>query len=209
MPLSLEQGLDFLPPLGLMYLAGYLEQFSEHKIEILDCPVEGINSYSQLKDKIREENPEIVGITAMSFTIVDVIKSAKIIKEVNRQTKIVLGGPHINIFPQETMKIKEVDFLVLGEGEKPFKDLLDNINNIGGLAPPHRHVTEQPHAPASLPQYQISIESCTVLFPAFYAKDETRSLCATNYFCFFEIILRDCNNATGPICVNMLRGNGL
>ena len=133
MPLSLEQGLDFLPPLGLMYLAGYLEQFSEHKIEILDCPVEGINSYSQLKDKIREKNPEIVGITAMSFTIVDVIKSAKIIKEVNRQTKIVLGGPHVNIFPQETMKIKEVDFLVLGEGEKPFKDLLDNINNIQGL----------------------------------------------------------------------------
>jgi radical SAM superfamily enzyme YgiQ (UPF0313 family) len=44
-----------------------------------------------------------------------------------------LGGPHVNIYPQETMQIKEIDFLILGEGEEPLRDLLDNINQIEKL----------------------------------------------------------------------------
>jgi len=127
LPKILEQGLDFLPPLGLMYLAGYLKKYSDYQIKILDCQVEQLD-YQKLKLKISQERPDVIGITAMTFTLVDVIKTARLIKQVNQKIKVVLGGPHVNIYPDETMQIKETDFLVLGEGEEPFKDLLDNIN---------------------------------------------------------------------------------
>lgn len=132
MPKILEEGLDFLPPLGLMYLAGYLKKHSNYQIKILDCQVEQLD-YQKLKLKINQERPNIIGITAMTFTLVDVIKTAQLAKQNNQRIKVVLGGPHVNIYPNETMRIKEIDFLVLGEGEKIFKNLLDNINQIENL----------------------------------------------------------------------------
>jgi len=128
MPKELESGMDFLPPLGLMYIAAYVKEKTNYNIEILDCGVEKID-YNNLENKIKNINPDIVGITAMTFTLIDVIKTAKLVKEVNPNIKIVLGGPHVNIYPEETMANSEVDFLVLGEGEQPFIDLLENINN--------------------------------------------------------------------------------
>jgi len=127
MPKILEQGLDFLPPLGLMYLASYLKKNSSHEPKILDCQVEQL-SYSQLKQEIKKRNPDAIGITTMTFTLIDVIKTAQLAKQINPKIKIILGGPHVNIYPKETINLKGIDFLVLGEGEEPLKELLDNLN---------------------------------------------------------------------------------
>lgn len=132
MPKSLESGMDFLPPLGLMYLAGYLVNKTDYQIKMIDCAPEQID-YKKIAAIISEEKPEVVGITAMTFTIIDVYKTAEIIKKVNPTTKIVLGGPHVNIYPLETMNNKNIDFLVLGEGEEPFSELLANIDDIEKL----------------------------------------------------------------------------
>jgi radical SAM superfamily enzyme YgiQ (UPF0313 family) len=40
---------------------------------------------------------------------------------------VVLGGPHVNLFPDETIRISAIDFLVLGEGEKIFLDLVEAL----------------------------------------------------------------------------------
>jgi len=123
---------DFMPPLGLMYVAAYLEKYTPHQIKILDCLIEGLN-YNQLKKKLREEKPDVVGITTLTFTLIDVLQTARIAKEINSNTKVVLGGPHVNIYPEETISFPEIDFLILGEGEKPMKDLVDNLDKIKNL----------------------------------------------------------------------------
>mgnify|MGYP001600702383 CR=1 FL=1 len=128
MPKELEEGLDFLPPLGLMYIAAYLRKETYHEVEILDCPVEKIN-HDQLRSEIKKRNPDVVGITAMTFTLIDVMKTARTAKEINPEVKVILGGPHVIIFPEETIKNHEIDFLVLGEGERVIKSLLESINN--------------------------------------------------------------------------------
>ena len=127
-PEVLEQDVGFIPPLGLMYVAAYLEKHTNHEIKIIDCRVEKMD-YKTLEDRIKQENPDVVGITALTFTLIDVLKTLKIIKSINKDIKTVLGGPHVNIYPEETINIPEVDFLILGEGEAPCKELIDNINN--------------------------------------------------------------------------------
>lgn len=131
-PKILEEGIEFLPPLGLMYIAGYLREKTNHKVEILDCQVKNLD-YKQIAQEVRKRRPDVVGVTAMTFTIIDVIETAKAIKKVNPEIKIILGGPHVNIYPEETMRTKEIDFLVFGEGEEPFKEILDNLNNVKKL----------------------------------------------------------------------------
>lgn len=133
MPKILEEGLDFLPPLGLMYIAGYLQKYSDYEVKILDCQVEQLSTI-EIENRIKEENPDVVGITAMTFTFIDVLLLAKLVKSINSNIKIILGGPHINIYPEETLKIPEIDFLVLGEGEVTFKELLDNLDDFEKLS---------------------------------------------------------------------------
>jgi len=78
MPKELESGMDFLPPLGLMYLAGFIKEKTEHEVVLLDCELEKIN-YDNLAERIRQENPGVVGITAMTFTLLDVIETCELI----------------------------------------------------------------------------------------------------------------------------------
>ncbi|MBD3334921.1 MAG: radical SAM protein, partial [Candidatus Eisenbacteria bacterium] len=85
--------------------------------------------YSALKTAIARERPDVAGITTMTFTLIDVIKTAHIIKEIDPGIKVVLGGPHVHLYPKETLSIPAVDYLVLGEGEIPFQELLDNIDD--------------------------------------------------------------------------------
>ena len=121
-----ERGFD--PPLGLLYLAGYLKKYSDHDLKIIDAQVEKL-TYDELKNKIKKFSPDVVGITTMTLTLLDVLKTAKIAKKACSNVKIVLGGPHINIYPEETINLKNIDYAVLGEGEKVFFELLKNINN--------------------------------------------------------------------------------
>lgn len=131
-PSIIDEERGYNPPLGLLYLAGYLEKYTTHQIEVLDTQVEEL-SYEDLDRRIRNIKPDVVGITAMTFTLIDVIKTAKLVKNIAKDIKIILGGPHVYIYPTETISLPEIDFLVLGEGEITFEELLSNIHNVERL----------------------------------------------------------------------------
>ena len=121
-----ERGYN--PPLGIMYIAAYAEKYTDHKIEILDMVVEEM-SYDTLENEIKKRMPDVVGITTTTFTLIDSVITAKLIKEVDTDIKVVFGGIHAYVYPEETIKFPEVDFLVLGEGEITFTELLEEIDN--------------------------------------------------------------------------------
>lgn len=105
-----------LPPLGLAYVGGALEK-AGFEVQILD-------NY-QLRtniDFVRQETqrlkPEIVGITCGSVTYRRCVEMAKAIKEVVPSCKIVVGGWHASYLPETTLQNLEIDYAVMGEGEK-------------------------------------------------------------------------------------------
>jgi radical SAM superfamily enzyme YgiQ (UPF0313 family) len=123
------------PPLGILYLAGYLEKYSNFDIKIIDAQVEEMD-YPTLEKAIVKVSPDVVGITAMTFTLLDVLKVVEIVKRVSPGSKVVLGGPHVHIYPSEAINLPGVDYLVLGEGEEAFHQLISYIDDFGKL----RHV---------------------------------------------------------------------
>lgn len=127
-PSVVEEEKGFYPPLGLMYVAAYAEANTEHEVEFLDAQVKRMN-HAMIEQEIKRIKPDIVGIQAMTFTLIDVLLTAKTIKRVNKEIKVVLGGPHVNIYPEETVAFPEVDYIILGEGEVTFTDLIQNIEN--------------------------------------------------------------------------------
>jgi anaerobic magnesium-protoporphyrin IX monomethyl ester cyclase len=106
-----ERGLN--PPLGLLYVAAYLEKYSNHTVNVLDAQAE-LMDCAEIERFIRTAKPDVVGLTAMTFTLLDVLKIVGIVKGIDTNIKTVLGGPHPYLYPENTISLDGVDFLVLG-----------------------------------------------------------------------------------------------
>ena len=125
-PEVLESERGFNPPLGLLYIASYLQKHSDHEVRVFDTQVEQWG-YDDVKKKVEEFMPRAVGIQTMSFTLIDALLTAKAVKSVDPQIYVVLGGAHVNLYPDETINLPDVDCVVLGEGEKVFTALLNHL----------------------------------------------------------------------------------
>jgi anaerobic magnesium-protoporphyrin IX monomethyl ester cyclase len=129
-------------PLGLLYIAAVLE--NDYQVKIIDSTCEGyFNHYfsadktyityglsdADIKKQIVDFAPDIVGITCM-FTArtKDALRTCKLVKEVNTEIPVVLGGLQSSLFPNEMLSSGAVDFIVLGEGEFRLKSLIESLN---------------------------------------------------------------------------------
>jgi anaerobic magnesium-protoporphyrin IX monomethyl ester cyclase len=111
------------PPLALLSIASFLMAESNHKCDILDAQLDHLE-YDQVEEKVREYKPDVVGITCFTVQLVDVMRTIQASRRAGVKY-VVLGGPHINDFPKESLALEGVDAVVKGEGQKPMLDLLD------------------------------------------------------------------------------------
>jgi len=106
-------------PLNLSYLGAVLEQ-KGYFVKGYNLNFEKINI-----DEIK--NFDIVGITSTTVVFPEVVKFIKRIKKTNPKLIIVVGGPHTTACPDESLSVKEIDYLVVGEGEISFPKLVEAI----------------------------------------------------------------------------------
>jgi anaerobic magnesium-protoporphyrin IX monomethyl ester cyclase len=121
-PWGLSAGL---PPLGLAYVAAALEK-SGFQVEILDNYLlkKPLNDVKQL---VKRLNPEIVGITCSSASYSQCVETAKAVKEAISSCKVVTGGWHPSYMPDSMLRHPEIDYVVMGEGERAMVELATHI----------------------------------------------------------------------------------
>lgn len=111
----------YSPPLGALYLATILKK-DGHEVHVIDVEAEKL-SLEQVIERVKSINPEVVGLTCLTYTL----DSCKIIiKEVRGVTNayIVVGGPHIAVAPSESLEKLGADAYVLGEAESVMKKIV-------------------------------------------------------------------------------------
>ncbi|MEM4733409.1 MAG: radical SAM protein [Candidatus Bathyarchaeia archaeon] len=118
-------GRRFLP-LGLAYVAASLEK-SGFKVEILDNYLLE-KEIDEVKREVKMLNPEIVGITCSSATYSRCVETAKAVKEVLPSCKIVVGGWHPSYEPESMLQHPEIDYVVIGEGERAMVELAAHLS---------------------------------------------------------------------------------
>jgi len=115
-----------LPPFGLALLAS-LAREKNYSVSILDY-----NALQLGLDKVEKylpnSAPRFIGITATTLVIDNALELAKIVKKKYPTAKVIIGGAHPTVLPKEVLAQKEVDFIVMGEGEHSCLDLLLNKN---------------------------------------------------------------------------------
>lgn len=134
-----------LPPLGLAYVASSLE-LGGFQVEILDNYLLK-KSIDDIKEIVKKQGPEIVGITCGSVTYRRCIETAKAIKDCLPSSKVVVGGWHPSYMPESLLQHPEIDYVIMGEGERAIVEIANCIikgedfsviSKIPGLAYRHK-----------------------------------------------------------------------
>lgn len=119
LPKFVDEQRGALPSLGLLYVATSTRE-DGHNVRVLDCNIE-----NRLDIVLRDFQPEVVGITSTTFTLLRALKVASLVKKYG--ATVVMGGIHASIYPNETTRLAEVDYVIIGEGERAFPDLLNRL----------------------------------------------------------------------------------
>lgn len=130
------------PPMGLLYLASYARKHGYEHTKIVDTDADKI-TWAKLEEIFKKENPDIVGITGTSWVFPMIIKAAGLAKKVLPGKKVIVGGKAATIEPEKMLRESKdaIDFVVEGEGEYTFLELIKKIEagekdfkNIKGIA---------------------------------------------------------------------------
>jgi radical SAM superfamily enzyme YgiQ (UPF0313 family) len=140
-PSKVGQKLPTLtPPYGVLSIISYINQNKEYDIEILDLNYEIISNNLSAEEcqailekilsvKLRIFNPKYVCISALFNTSFPHMKYiCPLVKDILSDSILIVGGGlATNLYQDVYNEIPCIDLLCYGEGELPFKKLLDQL----------------------------------------------------------------------------------
>ena len=125
-------------PHGLICLAAALRARGD-EVRILDARLERLNRPETAR-RMKAFSPDIVGLTGMSIDGPEVHVLAELAKRTLPACKVLAGGPYAITSPEQLAGDPNVDFAVLGEGERTACELVAALEHgrdtsaIAGLA---------------------------------------------------------------------------
>ncbi len=140
-------GEEPYPPIGLLSIAAYLRT-RRYDVALLDIPavlkqkrrdaeaekktmlvVSDAVVEEMVAGRVRDFQPDVVGISCLfSGKFRGTVFISEVVKKVAPMCPVVIGGLHPTIFPGEVLeRLSSVDFVIIGEGEESFGDLLSSI----------------------------------------------------------------------------------
>ncbi|MBO05789.1 MAG: hypothetical protein CMI58_01895 [Parcubacteria group bacterium] len=123
------------PPLGLLYIASYAQTRYPAilNINIVDAITDSL-THEEIHRIIEEFQPDIIGISVYTFTLIDSLQVARSAKKIIPHVPVVFGGFHPTIYPKETLLCSpDVDIVVAGEAEEAFSAVIGRILNMQSL----------------------------------------------------------------------------
>lgn len=117
--------------LAIRYLKAYAKPEFDVKLAEYTIKDPAINIVTDLVQK----QPDVIGFSCYIWNIEETIKVIKMIKKIKPGIKIVVGGPEVTYDVQDWMRdVPEFDFIVIGEGEQTFRQLLANLGAGGDIS---------------------------------------------------------------------------
>ncbi len=114
---------NIMPPLGLASLSAYL---ARHGIEsaIIDCFARP-DSMRLIREFLVTERPAGMGLSCTTSSFLDGVRIARMAKALLPGLTVVFGGPHVSALKERVLAdFREIDFTVIGEGEKSLEELI-------------------------------------------------------------------------------------
>lgn len=112
--------------LALRYLKAYSQ--SEFDIQIAEYTIK--DPAMAVASDLFERRPDVIAFSCYIWNIEETIAIVDILRKVLPDVKIALGGPEVSYDTVYWMeRLKSVDFIIMGEGEETFRDLLRAVQD--------------------------------------------------------------------------------
>lgn len=121
------EGIGNKPPLGLLYIASYVLENSSHEVTIVDMMARSLEDEEIVKE-IGEISPHVIGISCWTDFWYPVYRLISLIKKHFPGVYITLGGPHVGIYPRETLNNEYVNAIIVGDGESSMLNLINHLS---------------------------------------------------------------------------------
>src|SRR3989338_343525 len=128
-----ENMLPLEPYSGIGYIAESLKR-SGIDYEFVDMRLG--HGRRRLKDKLNAFQPDLVGVSMMTFLHKNTYDLIRMIKETRPKTHIVAGGPHVSTLREAILNdVEAIDYGIVLEGEEALVELCrgDDLPAIKGL----------------------------------------------------------------------------
>lgn len=113
-------GRSDMPNLGMLYVASNLDK--SHQVSIIDNKLERLND-ENLFNKITKQEPDVVGFSGTIMEMEQAVSASRLLRKEGIIT--VYGGPNASLTPEKFAN--DFDFIVVGEGEVTFNELLNTL----------------------------------------------------------------------------------
>lgn len=80
-------------------------------------------------EEIYYQRSEVVAFSCYIWNFTFVEQLAKTLKLIDKNIKILYGGPEVSYNSSEVLKNSEADYIIEGEGEKAFKEFMEHLIN--------------------------------------------------------------------------------
>jgi anaerobic magnesium-protoporphyrin IX monomethyl ester cyclase len=110
--------------IAIRYLKAYA--LPEFDIQLTEYTIK--DPVMNIVSDLIQKKPDVIGFSCYIWNIEETIKVIKMIKKINPAIHIVMGGPEVTYDVHDWMvNVPEFDFIVIGEGEETFKQLLSEL----------------------------------------------------------------------------------
>jgi radical SAM superfamily enzyme YgiQ (UPF0313 family) len=119
--------LGIFPSLPIAALAAWVRQHG-FPVQVIDLHAENLIP-AVAAGRVREYAPQIVALTAKTLGWPAVIEIAQMLRQTVPEALIVVGGPHLSIYPEDSLTWDCFDVAVVGEGEETFLELCERVES--------------------------------------------------------------------------------
>ena len=117
-----------MPNGALTSLAGNLDP--QHKVAVADLVLVQKNVRRTVEELVRDFDPQLLGLSVMTFQRKTAFKIARLVRSLKPRIKVVVGGYDPSLSPEPYLCDDcGIDFIVRGEGELTFRELVRALEN--------------------------------------------------------------------------------
>jgi anaerobic magnesium-protoporphyrin IX monomethyl ester cyclase len=143
--LSMPDSFEHMAPVAIRLPNGALSSLAanvdhHHRVAIADLILVQGAVGTTVARLMKELEPDVVGLSVMTFQRGTAMKVAQLIRRLRPETRIVAGGYDPSLAPDAYVPCDPIGFLVRGEGEATFRELLQAcetggaVDSIAGLS---------------------------------------------------------------------------
>src|SRR5262245_7549087 len=136
--LSMPDSFEHMPTVAVRMPNGALSSIAgnvdpHHRVAIADLVLVQRRVRETIERLVRELDPAIVGLSVMTFQRKTAKAIIRLLRNLEPRVRIAVGGYDPSLAPEAWEGAEGADFILRGEGELPFRDLLRALESGGRL----------------------------------------------------------------------------